>query len=109
MIQAKTAQYKLLRIGNEKNLREISIFLTAKWIDVIDISRARDTMIVMKALVQNIIASVISIYALQCALEDCQEDILCLMNVACKSREKNVATIAAALNGHIRGSVEEPR
>ena len=47
IISGKTAQYKLLWIGNEKGLGEVGIFLAKKWADkVINISRVSDRMIV---------------------------------------------------------------
>ena len=47
IISVKTAQYKLLWIGNEKDLEEVGIFLAKKRVDkVINISRVGDRMIV---------------------------------------------------------------
>ena len=47
IISGKTAQYKLLWIGNEKSLGEVRIFLAKKWVDkVIYVSRVSETMII---------------------------------------------------------------
>ena len=78
IISGKSAQYKLLWIGNGKGLGGVGIFLTQKWVDkVINISRVSDRMIVNKVLVQRIIISLISdltLYAPQYGLNNSQKD-----------------------------------
>ena len=47
MISGKGAEYKLLRIGNEKGLRGVGTFLANKCVDkVIDISRVREIAVI---------------------------------------------------------------
>ena len=76
IISEKTAQYKLLWIGNGKG--SVGIFLAEKWVDkVINISRVSDRMIVNKVFAQKIIISLISdltVYAPQCGLDYSQKD-----------------------------------
>ena len=93
-VSGKSAQYKLLWIGNGKGLGGVGIFLTQKWVDkVINISRVSDRMIVNKVFVQRIIFSLISdlkVYAPQCGLYYSQKDDFfdSLINVVRKLGEK---------------------
>ena len=92
IISEKTAQYKLLWIGNGKG--SVGIFLAEKWVDkVINISRISDRMIVNKVFAQKIIISLISdltVYAPQCGLDYSQKDDFydSLINVVRKLGEK---------------------
>ena len=92
IISEKTAQYKLLWIGNGKG--SVGIFLAEKWVDkVINISRVSDRMIVNKVFAQKIIISLISdltVYAPQCGLDYSQKDDFydSLVNVASKLGDK---------------------
>ena len=71
VISGKAAEYKQFRIGNEKGLGGIGIFLTKKWVDkVTNISSVSDRMIVINILVQGNI----SVYATQLGLDDSQTD-----------------------------------
>ena len=92
IISEKTAQYKLLWIGNGQG--SVGIFLAEKWVDkVINISRVSDRMIVNKVFAQKIIISLISdltVYAPQCGLDYSQKDDFydSLVNVASKLGDK---------------------
>ena len=71
MNSGKATQYKLKGSG-------AGIFLPKKWVDkVIDMSKISDRMIAIKALVQGIIISVISVYAPHRGLGDSQKDNFC--------------------------------
>lgn len=85
-------------IGGEATQYELkSIFLPKKWVDkVIDTNKISDKMIVIKALVQGIIMSVVSVYTSHRGLGDSQKDHFCdiLINNVRKSGEKNNVVIA---------------
>ena len=92
IISEKTAQYKLLWIGNGKG--SVEIFLARKWVDqVLNISRVSDRMIANKVFVQRITFSLISdltVYAPQCGLYYSEKDDFYnnLINVVRKLGEK---------------------
>ena len=52
----------------------VEIFLAKKWVDrIINMSKVRDRIIVIRVLVQRVI-SVILVCAPQCSLDDCQKN-----------------------------------
>ena len=101
-------EYKIFRIGNEKVLGEIGSFLAKKYLDkVIDISRVIDRVVVIKLLVQRIIVSLISVYAPQCGLNDCQKDNFysSLINRVRTLGQKEILVIIRLFVVHVESNV----
>ena len=97
MIRGKAAEYRLFWIGNEKGEGPVGILMVKRWlVKIIDIIRVRDGMSVIKLLVQEIIISVISVYAPQCGSDDSQKDDFydILINVVRNLGEKEIVVIA---------------
>ena len=91
-------------------MKDLGTFLAEKWVyKIFDISWVSDRVILIKALVQGIIVSAMSVYDQHCGFHSSSKNYFydSLISGTSKFREKESVVKTGDFNGNIGGSAED--
>ena len=104
MITGKDSRYKFFWVGNDRGTGSVGVLLAEKWVEkVYDVSHISDRLIVIKLVINEMIVSVLSVYAPQVGLDEASKDAFYdqLQTTVAKLNASETLLVCGDINGHI--------
>ena len=109
LVEGKDCRFKLFWVGNDEGMGGVRVLLAEKWVETIfDVKRVSDRIMLIQLVTEKIIVTVLSVYALQAALDDSVKDLLYenLQWTLTKVSAFEILFVCGDFSGHIGKSAD---